>query len=303
MPRGKYYRHHQRSRGERRLNQCRRDFRIEITDPLSIETALAEHTPSVVINAAAYTAVDKAESERGTAFAVNSSGPEALASACARRGAPLVHISTDYVFDGHASEPYRESDVVRPINAYGLSKAAGEAAVRLRHPAHVILRTAWVYSSHGHNFVKTILRLAREGGGTLRVVADQLGTPTSAVEIAAALIVIASHLASADPIARHTYYGTFHFTAAGETTWHGFAEHILCYYANVTGQRTVLEAIATADYPTPAQRPANSRLECSRIEEVFGISRGPWQEGVDHVLDDLLGSRTGCAFERRVEMK
>ena len=272
---------------------------LDITRSESIKAALQDHAPSVVINAAAYTAVDKAESERAAAFAVNGNGPEMLAAACANLGVPLVHISTDYVFEGSASSPYRESDAVRPINVYGLSKVAGEAAVRLRQPAHVILRTAWVFSMHGHNFVKTILRLAGKRD-RLRVVADQHGTPTSAGEIAAALIVIAGRLANADPAAGGDCFGTFHFTAAGETTWHGFAEHILRRYAHARGRRPALEAISTADYPTTARRPANSRLDCSRIESVFGIKRAPWQAGLDRVLGALLGSGTEQTAEPMV---
>lgn len=262
---------------------------FDITNAQHVEGAVLDGKPDVVINAAAYTAVDRAESDEATAFAVNEHGPLLLATACARQGVPIIHISTDYVFDGTGEKPYGEGDPIAPANAYGRSKAAGEAAVRLLHSQHVILRTSWVYASHGQNFVRTMLRLAAEHQD-ISVVADQIGTPTSAVAIAATLVQIAQRVTTKgdDP---QSAWGTYHFTAGGETSWHGFAEHIFCSLERRGLKRPRLKAIPTADYPTPASRPANSRLDCSLIERTFGIHRNPWGEDVDRALDILLAQK------------
>ena len=203
------------------------------------------------------------------------------AAACRDSGIPLVHISTDYVFDGSKKGPYREDDPVNPLGVYGRSKEAGERAVREALPEHVILRTAWVYSAHGNNFVKTMLRLAGERPG-LRVVADQHGAPTSAADIAGAIAAVARQIASGN-----RRWGTYHFTGGGATTWHGFAEAILAKAAPFRGPPPKVEAIATADYPTPAKRPANSVLDCGRIGEVFGIAQRPWRAALADVIREI----------------
>lgn len=261
---------------------------VDMARPETVEAAVAGHAPDLVVNATAYTAVDKAESDRDAAFAVNRDGPGRLAAACAARGVPLIHISTDYVFDGTKPAPYTEEDPVAPLGAYGASKEAGEAAVRAACPRHVILRTSWVYAAHGANFVRTMLRLGAERE-EMRVVADQHGAPTAASDIAAAIVTIAGRIAEAKG-GRDVPWGTYHFTGTGETTWHGFAERIFRRLKTATGRRPRLQAIATADYPTPARRPANSRLDCARIRTAFGIEAPRWEDSLDRVLDELLFS-------------
>ena len=256
---------------------------FDMAHPDSLEPLLAGTAPAAVINATAYTAVDKAESEPALAFAVNRDGPARLAELCRERGAALLHISTDYVFDGGKATPWLEDDPVAPLSVYGAGKAAGEAAIRAALPRHLILRTSWVYGAHGQNFVKTMLRLGGERD-ELRVVADQYGAPTAAADIAETLIRLAAALTGREGAPR----GTYHYTGAGVTTWHGLAEHIFAALERATGRRPRLTAITTADYPTPARRPANSRLDCSRIAHDFGITGRPWREGVDRVLTTLL---------------
>ena len=258
---------------------------FDMARPETLEPVLAAAAAEVVINATAYTGVDKAESEPGLAFAVNRDGPARLAELCRERGAALLHISTDYVFDGTKPAPYLETDPVAPVSVYGASKAAGEAAIRAVAPRHVILRTSWVYGAHGQNFLKTMLRLGAERE-ELGVVADQHGAPTAAADIAAALVRIAEQVAGR----AEAPWGTFHYTGAGATTWHGFADHIFEAMLRVTGRRPRLKPITTADYPLPARRPANSRLDGSQIGHRFGIICTPWQEAVDRVLNELLPS-------------
>jgi dTDP-4-dehydrorhamnose reductase len=255
---------------------------LDITGADSVVACFAQRRPQCVINCAAYTAVDKAEEEVGAAFLVNAQGPAFLSEAARRASAPIMHVSTDYVFDGSAEHPYRESDRTGPINAYGASKLAGELAVRAANPRSVILRTAWVLSAHRANFVKTMLRLGATNP-SLRVVADQHGCPTAARDIAEALQRIALQ-ALKDP---NTPWGTYHFVNSGETSWHGLAEHI---FASRGQPRPLVEAISTSDYPTPARRPANSRLDVSLIGERFGIAPRPWQEAVDEILSELATS-------------
>jgi dTDP-4-dehydrorhamnose reductase len=261
----------------------------DITDADAIGAALG-HAPDLVINAAAYTAVDKAESDIATAFAVNDSGASLVAAASARSGVPLIHLSTDYVFDGSSPFPYRESDSIAPISVYGRSKAAGEVAVRLRQPRVVIIRTSWVYASHGHNFLRTMLRIAAECK-EIAVVADQVGTPTAAQSIAAALVTISERIEEAQRAGLEGPWGTYHFTDAGETTWYGFAKHIFGHLEGRGVDSPRLRPITTEEYPTPARRPANSRLDCSLIERTFGIKRSLWQQGVARVLDELFPKR------------
>ncbi|OYD82300.1 dTDP-4-dehydrorhamnose reductase [Azospirillum brasilense] len=262
---------------------------VDMARPETVEAAVAQHAPDLVVNATAYTAVDKAEGDREAAFAVNRDGPARLAAACAARGVPLVHISTDYVFDGTKPAPYTEDDPVAPLGAYGASKEAGEAAVRAALPQHVILRTSWVYAAHGANFVKTMLRFGRERE-EMRVVADQHGAPTAASDIAAAIVAIAGRISTGRDTGSDVPWGTYHFTGTGETTWHGFAERVFQRLEAATGQRPRLLAITTADYPTPARRPANSRLDCARIRAAFGIEAPRWEDSLDRVLDELLSS-------------
>jgi dTDP-4-dehydrorhamnose reductase len=242
---------------------------------------VARERPDFIINAAAYTAVDRAESEPDAAWAGNCTGPANLATACDDARVPLVHLSTDYVFDGSKIGAYREDDPVNPLGVYGKSKEAGDRAVRGALSQHVIVRTAWVYSAHGSNFVKTMLRLAAERP-VLRVVADQTGSPTSAADIAAAIRTIVQQLA-----AGNTGWGTYHFAGGGAVTWHGFAEAIFDLAAQWRGPPPLVEAITTADYPTPARRPANSVLDCSRIGATFGIVPRPWRAALAEVIREL----------------
>ena len=245
--------------------------------PASLPGMVERIAPDIVVNAAAYTAVDRAESEVETVFRANAEAPAALAAACAARDALLVHYSTDYVFDGTASRPYREGDPVAPINVYGQSKLAGEQAIQASGARHMIFRTAWVYADRGSNFMLTMLRLARERD-ELRVVADQTGTPTPASLIADTTATMLGR-----PFAGS---GLWHLTAQGETTWHGFAAaiveraHALGHIAN----RPRILPITTADYPTPARRPAYSRLDCSRLERDTGLRLPEWKSALEDVL-------------------
>lgn len=256
---------------------------LDISDRAAVLDAVARLKPALVVNAAAYTKVDKAEEERDAAFAINRDASGHLAEACARQAIPLIHISTDYVFDGTKQGAYVETDPVAPLGVYGASKEAGERAVRERLAAHVIMRTSWVYAAHGGNFVRTMLRLGAERD-ELRVVADQFGAPTFAGDIADAILTIAGQLIAGKADA----YGTYHYTAAGSTSWHGFAEAIFERAGKVWGRRPVVHAIPAADYPTPAKRPANSVLDCARILAAFAVPRRPWQAGLDEVVEALL---------------
>lgn len=261
----------------------------DVTDARAVTSAVAAHRPALVVNASAYTAVDKAESEPDAAFAVNRDGPAHLARACADAGVPLIHISTDYVFDGTSkTTPWREDDPVAPQGVYAASKLAGEEAVREAQPDHVILRTAWVFGAHGHNFVKTMLRLARERD-ELQVVADQHGCPTPAAAIAAAIAAIAQARLGGGGWTP----GTFHYGGAPATTWHGFADRIVERAAARIGRRPTVTAIATADFPTPARRPANSVLDTARLGQAYGIPPADWMAGLDRVLDDILDETQG----------
>ena len=258
---------------------------MDLTRPADVDAAWDAARPEAVINAAAYTAVDRAETEPELAFAINAAAPARIAARCIAENIPLVHISTDYVFDGCKREPYREEDPVAPLGVYGRSKAQGEAAVRAALDRHVILRTAWLYSAHGANFVKTVMRLVAERD-ELRIVDDQVGSPTCAEDLAAAILAIVARRGA-------TPWGTYHYCGAGTTSWCGLARHVLdtlVARGRIRGYR--LTPIATADYPTPARRPAYSVLECGRIERAFGIVRPPWQTGVEKTVDRLLGGRS-----------
>jgi dTDP-4-dehydrorhamnose reductase len=254
----------------------------DIADRKAVADAVRRHRPDVIVNAAAYTAVDKAEADPDRAFAVNETGACNLALAASDSGAVLVHVSTDYVFDGGKADAYVEDDPVAPMSAYGRSKEAGERAVRATLPRHLILRTAWVYAAHGANFLRTMVRLARERD-LVRVVADQHGTPTSAADIADAILAVLPRLPEDDAA-----FGTFHLTNGGRTTWHGFAQAIFAGLARHGDSVPRLEAITTADYPTAARRPAMSVLDCRKIAAAYGIRLRPWQDAVGTTLDALL---------------
>lgn len=253
--------------------------------PDSVGELVRRIAPDVVVNAVAHTAVDRAESEPDAAFRVNALAPAAIAQACAATGALLLHYSTDYVFDGSASRPYREDDVTAPLGVYGASKLAGEEAVRASGARHAILRTAWVYAAHGKNFLHTMLRLASERD-ELRVVADQIGAPTPAAWIADASARIVAHGVPAS--------GTWHLVAAGETSWHGFAEAIIdeALAAGLLARRPRVLPITTADYPTPARRPAYFVLDTTRLRRDFGIAAPEWRDGLHAVIEGLAA---GCA--------
>lgn len=255
---------------------------LDITVPESLGSWFAQRRIDCIINAAAYTAVDRAEAECGAAFLANAQGPAWLAELAHAHGVPLLHLSTDYVFDGKLDRPYRETDATAPLGVYGASKLAGELAVRAAAPRHVILRTAWVISARGSNFLKTMLRLAGERT-ELRVVADQQGCPTAAGDIAAALRTIAlRHLE--DPAAP---CGTFHFVNSGSTTWRGLAQAILAENGKHGGPEIPVVGIAAADFARAARRPANSRLDTRRIEQAFGLVPRPWEEAVAQILREV----------------
>jgi len=261
----------------------------DIADADAVRRALAAHKPLLVVNAAAYTKVDLAETEVEAARQGNEIGPKLLAQACAEPGVPLIHISTDYVFDGTKTGPYLETDPIAPTGSYGCSKAAGEAAVRAANPRHVIIRTAWVYGAFGNNFLKTMLRLAATRD-ELRVVADQHGCPTSTADLAVAILSVAPRL-----IAGEDVWGTYHFAGAGVTTWHGFASRIVAAQAPLTGRSPPVTAITTADYPTPARRPANSALDCAKFARAFGIRARPWEDETDRITRALVSAQLGKA--------
>jgi len=239
---------------------------------------------SLVVNAAGHTAVDQAESEPELAFAANRDGPAYLASACGKAGIPLVHISTDYVFDGQKKGAYLVTDPVSPLSVYGKSKAAGEVEVRKHLREYLILRTGWVYGIHGHNFVKNMLRLGRERE-VVQVVTDQYGCPTFAADLAETILRIATQFLEGGQV----HWGTYHYCGKGVTSWHGFAEEIFRLasgYESLKVKR--VEPISTSEYPTPAQRPASSILDCSVLAKTFGIHPQPWAESLAQMLEMLL---------------
>jgi len=249
----------------------------DLGDPAACAAAIRDHAPSAVINAAACTGVDRAEEEEALATRVNGAAPGAMAAACAELDIPFVHISTDYVFDGSGEAPWRPEDPTGPLGAYGRSKLAGEAAVRGAGGTYAILRTSWVFSGHGANFLKTMLRLS-ETRDHLAIVADQVGGPTPAGGIAQACLRIAEVLAD-DP----GKSGTYHYAGAPDTSWAGFAREIFA----VAGRDVTVEDIPTSDYPTPAARPLNSRLDCSATGATFGIARPDWRQAVREIVKEL----------------
>jgi dTDP-4-dehydrorhamnose reductase len=258
---------------------------FDMTDTAQVAAAFDRFRPEAVVNCAAYTAVDKAEDDRDLAFAVNATGPRLLGEAAARTGIPVVHYSTDYVFDGSKDAPYTEADEPNPVGVYGASKLEGERLLHAAQPRSVTLRTAWVCSPHGNNFVKTMLRFGKERP-EMRVVADQHGAPTFAADLAEAAVTLLPRLVAAkagDPV-----FGVTHLTGTPYTTWHGFAQAIFEGAARRGQPAPTLTAITTADYPTKARRPANSRLDCTRAATVLGIPPKDWREGLDRCLDALM---------------
>jgi dTDP-4-dehydrorhamnose reductase len=257
---------------------------LDLRDPSAIERMIAAEPWSAVINAAGYTEVDRAEVEEAAAFELNAEALSWLAVETARWKIPLLHISTDYVFDGKKGSPYLETDAVAPLNAYGRSKLAGERAVCAENPQHVVLRTAWLFSPYGKNFVKTILRLAGERD-RLNIVADQRGCPTAARDVAWACLDIALRCA-AEP--QRVPYGVFHYAGAGEATWFEFAQAIVGLASARTGRSPEIVPIATAQYPTPAARPEDTRLACNAVIGHFGVEVVPWRQALQDTLDRLL---------------
>ena len=260
---------------------------MDITDLEKIDRCMAFHQPEVVINAAAYTQVDKAESEAALAFAVNTTGSANLARMCAKNKIPLVHISTDYVFDGQKGTSYLETDAISPVGVYGRSKAEGEIEIRSHLNEHIILRTSWLYGIHGHNFAKTMLKLATTKP-KIRVVADQYGSPTNAADLAQTILIISDRMQFNNDVD----WGTYHYCGQGVISWYNFAEKIVGLarlYADV--KTTRIEPITTADYPTRALRPIYSALDCSRIQKHFGINPKPWQKSLEITIKELLVRR------------
>lgn len=259
---------------------------LDLADADSISAWLKDRPLAAVINAGAYTAVDKAESDIAQAWKINAIAPAVLGHHAAALGIPMVHVSTDYVFDGRKQSPYVEDDAVAPLGVYGASKEGGEQAVRSSAGRHVILRTSWVVSPHGSNFVKTMLRLGAERSH-LRIVADQHGAPTSAGDLAATIqTVVLRQLSDA-----RAPSGTYHYCNAGETTWFDLARHVFDIARTMGRTVPSLEAIATADYPTPARRPTNSRLRIEKVSGDFGLQPRPWQSAVHDIVAQLLETR------------
>jgi dTDP-4-dehydrorhamnose reductase len=253
----------------------------DIADASAVRAALAAAPGAVVVNAAAYTKVDAAESEPDEARRGNVEGPRVLAQEAARAGMPLVHISTDYVFDGTKPRAYVETDPVSPLGVYGRTKAEGEEAVRAENPRHLILRTSWVYGRFGRNILKTVLRLAAERD-ELRFVADQRGCPTCTRDLAEAILAVAPMLSGGG-----AEWGTYHLAGTGATTWHGFVDHAVAEQARFTGRRPAVTPITTAEYPTPARRPANSELDSGAFAAAFGWRAPSWRERVAETVAAL----------------
>jgi dTDP-4-dehydrorhamnose reductase len=257
---------------------------LDLTEPASVHAALAAARPDLVVSAAAYTAVDRAEDEPDLAFAINGAGAGLVAEAAARIGVPVIHLSTDYVFDGEKQGAYSENDQPAPRGVYAASKLAGEQAVAAANPRHLILRTAWVYSPFGANFVKTMLRLAATRD-EISVVSDQWGNPTSALDLADGI------LRGADILERsrdHGPYGTYHLAGTGETNWSGFARRVFDVSRNCGGPYASVRDISTADYPTKARRPANSRLSTAKFHAAFGWTAPGWEQSSGEVVARLL---------------
>ena len=257
---------------------------VDISSPENIAKILEKEQPSVVVNAAAYTAVDQAEDEESAAFELNAVGAENVALAAARASLPVIHLSTDYVFDGDGERPYQEKDATGPLSVYGETKLEGERRVAAANAQHVILRTAWVYSPFGKNFAKTMLRLA-EDRDEVSVVADQRGAPTSALDIADAILAIVQRLASAPP---EEAFGVFHMTGGGEAVWADFAKAVFEASERHGGPSAEVNRIPSSQFPTKAVRPTESRLDCSKLKAVYGIALPNWRDSVDGCVQRLL---------------
>jgi dTDP-4-dehydrorhamnose reductase len=264
---------------------------LDLSKTHDIKRIVREIKPNLIINPAAYTAVDKAESEPELAFAINATATQILAEEAARLNAALIHFSTDYVYDGSKNSAYVETDEVNPVSVYGKSKLAGEAAIRAVALPHLILRTSWVYGAHGKNFLKTILRLAAERE-SLRIVADQLGAPTTSACIAEAIV----RLVDSWQCSEENQTGVYHFTNMGKTSWYGFSCEIINEYNRLALEKSWpalkadvanVIAITTAEYPTPAARPANSCLDNGKLKATFGIALPNWQQGLQDVMQTL----------------
>jgi dTDP-4-dehydrorhamnose reductase len=260
----------------------------DLQDILAIERLLDKVQPELIVNPAAYTAVDKAEAEQALAHAINAKAPEVMAQYAGRHDIPIIHYSTDYVFDGLKEGAYLETDEVNPQSVYGKTKALGEAAVRNHAPKHIILRTSWVFGIHGGNFLKTILNLAQERD-KLSIVSDQVGSPTSAALLADATAEVVKQLFAP---AASDKYGTYHLVTEGYTSWHGYAQFVVAR-ANALDLQTKISseaimAIKSSEYPVPAIRPANSRLDTTKLSRVFSVSLPSWQVEVEKVIHELL---------------
>lgn len=271
---------------------CLDRAQLDLTDADAISRAVDTFQPDLIINPAAYTAVDKAESEPELAYAINADAPKVLAEAAARIGAHLIHFSTDYVYSGSKAAPYVESDETGPLSVYGKSKLMGEEAIRTVGLPHLIFRTSWVYGAYGNNFLKTVIRLATERDA-LRIVADQTGAPTSSRSIADALVNV---LAKINADAHDEIYGIYHLVNAGKTTWHGFATAIVEEYLRMQQRKgwpvlkvtpAAIQAITTQEYPTPAVRPANSSLDCSKLARDFSVRLPEWRDALTAEMKEL----------------
>jgi dTDP-4-dehydrorhamnose reductase len=252
---------------------------LDLADPDTVEAFVATRNWRYVVNAAAYTAVDRAETDAARAFDINAVAPGIFARMTAQMGIPIIHISTDYVFDGTKADPYVETDAIAPLGVYGSSKAEGEAAVRSANPDHAILRTAWVLSAGGKNFLTTMLRLGAERE-QLNVVCDQIGCPTGADDLAEVIMAVITQSAATGK--------TWHAVNRGSTSWHGLAEHIFACAALAGYRVPVIKPITTAEYPTPARRPANSRLSTDRIQADLGLVLRPWQDAVSAIMAEYM---------------
>jgi dTDP-4-dehydrorhamnose reductase len=262
---------------------------LDLADPASIRRAVQTLRPRWIVNPAAYTAVDRAESDREAAFAINATAPGILGEEAARINAAVLHFSTDYVFSGDGTNPYRESDPTGPLGVYGASKLAGEQALAASGAAHIILRTSWVYGTTGRNFLLTILRLARERE-SLTVVNDQHGAPTWSRDLARLAAIILTQAPDAEAARR--FQGTYHATAQGEVTWFGFAQEALrlSRRSGLDTRFARLTPVTTRDYPTPARRPSNSRLDCTLLASTFAYSLPPWQQSLASVMEELFAA-------------
>ncbi len=264
----------------------------DLAQSAMIDALLDRVKPDIIVNPAAYTAVDKAESEPTVAHAINAQAPKVLARQASRRNIPIIHFSTDYIFDGTKEDPYMEDDPASPRSVYGKTKWLGEEAVRSSAAKHVILRTSWVFGAHGVNFLKTILKLSQERD-KMSIVSDQIGAPTSARMLAEVTAEIVRQLLDEFSYRK---YGTYHLVAEGETSWHGYAKYVV-EQANALGMETKLtpqniKPIKTKDFPLPAPRPANSRLDTTKVREVFGVALPSWQSEVDLVLGELISAKS-----------